>query len=375
LLRDHNDVEAARSQATTTVLVNSIRHDQKATTRTGRLLSPRCVAFVFAAGFLASSPSLGVAAGLDDTVVTASARQLDLGAGGSVTLTTVLPVEATETIVLKDMTGTVVRALVHENRPAGTYRDAWDGLGNGGRRLRDDQYRWVATFESGGDRFTVDRSAELDGDVESQSHPDYKPWDPFNNVALRFTHKFEKPGEILLIFSQATVRVSPSCDAPKYFCRRLDGFWPAGEFAYEWAGVDDSGAFRPDLHAISVLSSHENLSKNAIVVYGGRPSVSRVSVSPAHFRPDLGSQSVSFNLQTYRGERVPAVMTFTNQQSLSALRTLRIPDAAPGLVTTAWDGRADNGARVAPGKYTVTVWVTDSTGQRARGEILTQVDY
>jgi hypothetical protein len=69
------------------------------------------------------------------------------------------------------MKGTVVRTLVDEPRPSGTYADKWDGKGDGGKRLKDDQYRWVATFSDGSHTFTIDRSNEFDGDFELKSHP------------------------------------------------------------------------------------------------------------------------------------------------------------------------------------------------------------
>jgi flagellar hook assembly protein FlgD len=103
--------------------------------------------------------------------------------------------------------------------------------------------------------------------------------------------------------------------------------------------------------------------------------VTGVAVSPSDFHPDAGVQRVTFSLRTYLGEHVLATITWTNQESRSVLKTLTVQNVAPGLVKTTWDGRADNGVLVAPGFYTVTVWVTDSLGQRARGEILTRVGY
>jgi flagellar hook assembly protein FlgD len=329
-------------------------------------------------GMLVSRPATAQQANgvtLGNTSVAADARQLNIGAGGLVTLTTILPLPAMETIVLKDMKGTVVRTLVDEKRPAGTYKDSWDGKGDGGNRLKDDQYRWVAVFSDEGNTFSIDRSKELDGDFELKSHPEYPPWDPFRGTPLRFSHTFERPGEIVLVFCRATFNVTPRCDPPEFFCRFLDGYRPAGEFAYEWAGVDDSGVFRPDIHGIAVISHHEDLAKNAIVVYGGQPSVTRLSVSPAYYRPELDAQRVTFSLQTYQNERISAVISWMNQESRSVLRTLILSDVGPGLVTAAWDGRADNGVRVAPGGYVLSVRVTDALGQEARAEILTTVAY
>jgi flagellar hook assembly protein FlgD len=307
--------------------------------------------------------------------VTASDRQVNVGAGGLVTMTTILSLPATETIVLKNMKGTVVRTLVNAKRAPGKYADTWDGKGDHRKRLKDDQYRWVATFSDRSHSFSIDNSKELDGDFELKSHPEYPPWDPFRGVPLRFSHTFERPGEIVLVFSRATFNVSPRCDPPEFFCRFLDGYWPAGEFAYEWAGADDSGVFRPDIHGIFVISHHEDLAKNAIVVYGGRPSITRLRVSPAQYQPDLGAQEVTFSLQTYQNERTRAVITWMNQVSRSVLRTLTLSDVRSGVATAAWDGRADNGVPVAPGDYTLSVRVTDTLGQEARSEIMTTVAY
>jgi flagellar hook assembly protein FlgD len=312
---------------------------------------------------------------LEDCRVTAGARQLDVGAGGHATLTSVLPLPARETIVLKDMKGTVVRTLVDETRPAGTYADKWDGKGDGGRRLKDDQYRWVATFGDGGRSFTIDRSKELDGDFELKSHAEYPLWNPFGGVPLRFSHTFERPGEIALVFSRATFNVTPRCDPPAFFCRFLGGYRPAGKFSYEWAGVDDTGAFRPDIHAIFVISHHEDLAKNAIVVYGGRPNITGLMVSPAVYRPDLDPQAVTFHLQAFQRETTSIEISWMSQQARSILRAVSLPAVKPGPVKDSWDGRADSGARVAPGNYLLRVRAVDALGQEAVAEVLTTVVY
>ncbi|MBI5440093.1 MAG: hypothetical protein HY900_02660 [Deltaproteobacteria bacterium] len=310
-----------------------------------------------------------------DASVSASGRQLDVGSEQSLVLTSILPLPARETLVLKDADGRIARTLVDAQRSPGTYRDSWDGAGDDGKRLRDGQYRWVATFEDGEHARTIDWSAEKDGDAEVKSHPEYPKWDPFDSVPLKFTHSFDRPGEIVLVFSRETYYVHLTCEAPKFFCRFLDGFRPAGEFTYEWAGVDDTGTYRDDMRGIFVISHHEELSRNGVVVHGGRPAVTTVRVQPALYRPGLGSQNMTFALRTYRGERVSAVVTFTNVESHSVLRTIRVGDAAPGTVTVAWDGRGENGSLVAPGSYLIAVVATDSLGQSSRGEILARVEY
>lgn len=322
-----------------------------------------------------SAPPKARSVTLVNPSVTASDRQVNVGASGLVTLTSILPLPAKETIVLKDIRGAVVRTLVDSRRAPGTYTDAWDGKGDSGKKLKDDQYRWVARFSEDSVSFSIDYSKELDGDFELKSHPEYSPWDPFKGVPLRFSHTFEKPGEIVLVFSRATYNVSPRCNPPEFFCRFLDGYQPAGEFIYEWAGVDDAGVFRPDIHAIFVISHHEDLARNAIIVYGGRPLVTQLSASPAPYRPDMGAQEVTFSLRTFRNERASALITWMNQESRSVLRTLTLTDVRSGLIRITWDGRGENGARVAPGAYTIMVRVTDALGQEARAETLARLEY
>src|SRR5207244_3144884 len=52
--------------------------------------------------------------------------------GGAITYTSLVPFTVTETIVLKDASGSVKRTLVNASRAAGTYNDAWDGRGDSG---------------------------------------------------------------------------------------------------------------------------------------------------------------------------------------------------------------------------------------------------
>ncbi|KAA0255547.1 hypothetical protein FBQ97_00200 [Acidobacteria bacterium ACD] len=322
-----------------------------------------------------SSPAdLAPGKGLDGARVEASSRQLDLRAGQTVSFETELPVPARERITIRDAEGVPVLTLADADRRVGRHSDVWDGRGPGGRRLRDGLYTWIATFSADRKVVTIDATGDVDGGTEVKAHPDYERFDPFRNVPLRFEHAFDEPCEIRLVFSPSTYTRGLSCHPPS-FCRRIDEFQPAGAFAYEWAGVDDTGALREDVHAIYVVCERDRLSRNAIVLYGGKPRVRGVSVSPSYYKPELGEQSLTFSLETYAGEPAAAEVTFTNQESRSALRRLRLGEIAPGPVTAHWNGRGDNGERVAPGPYTVTVTVSDRLGHRATGQILTIVDY
>ncbi len=312
---------------------------------------------------------------LSRCTVEASGRQLNAFAGEGVTFTSTLGAIARETIVITDSHGGVVKHLVDRCAAPGGYDDSWNGTDDRGERVLDGLYRWVATFDDGIGTFTIDQSGELDGDFELKSHPEYNQWKPFENEPLRVRHTFERPGEVVLVFSRDTYYVRPSCEPPKFFCRFLDGFQPAGEFEYDWAGVDDTGARRSDIHGIMVISHHERLPRNGIVVYGGSPRIRDVLVSPTLYRPDSGPQEISFWLTLPAGGRATAVVSITNQESRSCLKRITLPEVMAGRVTTSWDGRTDSGIRSAPGQYTVSVRVTDSLAHAATGEILTVLEY
>jgi flagellar hook assembly protein FlgD len=53
---------------------------------------------------------------------------------------------------------------------------------------------------------------------------------------------------------------------------------------------------------------------------------------------------------------------FRNLTSNSILRTVTTASQSAGTVTLTWDGRADNGAWVAPALYEATITVVDSAG-------------
>ena len=307
--------------------------------------------------------------------VSAVGMSLDVSRGEVVELRSTLAEPTYERLEMRDDRGTTVRTLVDEWRPAGVYSDVWNGLRDDGARLPDGQYRWVATFGSDMCSLVVDKSDQRDGDAEVKGHPEYPPWDAFENKPLRFSHTFDRPGEIVLVFSRDTYDVRLSCDPPRFFCRFLDGYHPGGAFSYEWAGVDDEGRYRDDINAIFVVSHHEDLSRNGVIVHGGHPALSGMAVFPTLFRPGVGPQVVRFRLSCFGDERVNGIVTWTNQESLSVLKTESLLGIGSGMIEIGWDGRADAGDLVAPGRYTVAVVITDRNGQTARGEALTRVEY
>jgi flagellar hook assembly protein FlgD len=126
---------------------------------------------------------------------------------------------------------------------------------------------------------------------------------------------------------------------------------------------------------MGVVTFHDQFSVNAVVVYGTKPSLTNLHVTPPIYGPAAGPQTIAFTLTTFQNQPVTVTSKFLNQDSLSTLRTVTATAVSPGNVSLTWDGRADNGAWVAPGLYTVTVTVTDSIGNVIQSQILTTIRY
>src|SRR5262249_55148307 len=201
------------------------------------------------------------------------------------------------------------------------------------------------------------------------------------NSPLTIQGTFDYPGKVTMICSPwfdnsqgvPVVLYNSDCSAPT-MCLVQDEYYPAGAATVTWADVDSTGAFRGDTAACTFMMKGNSFAQNLVLLYNRKPRITNLAVTPALYNPGKGNQSVNFTLWTYQNQTATITITFINQTSLSVLRTVTQNNVAPGSVSIPWDGKADNGAPVAPGGYTVTVTATNSTGQ-GKAQILTKILY
>jgi hypothetical protein len=240
--------------------------------------------------------------------------------------------------------------------------------------MPDGAYFYIATVTQGAYQMTWDLSNQFWANhsvgYEGQT---FAAFDPFNNQPMSVTYNFSKTARIRVVF-RGSAYLEPNCYPPR-FCFIEDRYEESGPHTFYWAGVDGTGALRRDFSVVVVASHRDNFAKNAVVVFGTKPGLVNVRVTPPVYGPALGSQAVSFDLSTYGGSPAAVTISFLNQASLSVLRTLTLPSVSAGHVEVPWDGRAENGMWVAAGAYTVTVTAQDTLGNQVSGQILTTIQY
>ncbi len=311
--------------------------------------------------------------------VSMNVRQINVATNETVQYTSIVPFALTETLVIKNSDGEIVRTLVNNvPRNAGNHVDTWNGKMVSGAYLPTGGYFYVVTVTDGTNVLTMDQTGQIIPCTACRFVP-YETWDPFNNNPLVLTFPINSPPKLLVLaFSPTLVagvprdHIAEGCDLPN-FCPYTKEYREAGTHTFRWAGVDGTGAFRTDMKGFVMLE--QGIEPNVVVVYGTRLNLSAVTASPSMFNPYKGTQSVSFTIASFQNQAVNITATFQSHSSLSILRTINMTGVTPGNVNIPWDGKADNGMWVAPGGYTVTVKITDPIGNTAGGQILTTVRY
>jgi flagellar hook assembly protein FlgD len=308
--------------------------------------------------------------------VSQNVLQLNGSSGGTVTYTSVVPFTLTETLVVKNEQGQVVRTLVNLERGAGSYADSWNGRNDGGALVPDGPYFYVATATAGANSMTWDLTTQyLNNYFDSKDSLNIAPFDPFNNRPLILTYNSPVSGNVTIsVFG--TRLTSNECNQPpdKALCLVKRKYEECGPHTFIWAGVDATGVYRANAYSLlSITTVRDRFARNAVVVFGTKPTVQNVAVNPPAFAVGSTTPTVSLDLGTHRNQLADVTISFLNQSSLSTLRTITLNAQSPGHIAAWWDGRADNGVFVAPGFYTITVTATDGIGNQVQGQILATV--
>jgi len=295
-----------------------------------------------------------------------SSHELDVGAGGTVTVTTELPVNATETVFIKDKAGATRRTLVNSlPRTSGVYNDVWDGKDNAGTNLVHGEYFVLATVVTQDPvTYTLDltntggvRRPDTDP-VTSEFHLSYpEVFSPYEGEFAEFTFDLDEPSEVDLKVYQ---------NNPNEPERRLlvKEPLPMGSRSLVWDGTDDNGALMS-----KALSGLENwtifyvysLSDNCILVYGERPEVTALEVDPVYFSPVDKDYPSGLELAYSISKTSNVVISIQNSQG-NVVKTMSLGSQSPGSHSVYWDGRTNGGELTDSGRCRIGIQLTDSLG-------------
>jgi hypothetical protein len=147
----------------------------------------------------------------------------------------------------------------------------------------------------------------------------------------------------------------------------LSAYQSSGAHEMLWYGTNIYATFIGGANGLTVIRRNDIWPRNLTLVYGTAPAVSNFTISSPIFNPAAAptvtsGETFSMTVTTFQGRSVTVTGQFKNLSSGSVLRTLTTSSQPPGQVTLSWNGRADNGAWVAPGLYEATITVTDSAG-------------
>lgn len=306
--------------------------------------------------------------------------ELNPSLGQQITYTSIVPFTVSQSIVIKSAAGQTVRTVLNgQSRAAGTYTDTWNGRDDQGAILADGTYFYFSPVVEGASSMTWDQSGETRAGYDAyKSFYTYPAWDPWLNQPLVLSYDFEQAGRVRVIVGIVWYGTFPTMDNhcnPPHVCLVDYAYEDSGPHTFLWNGVDPDGIVRRDLDTATVIITHAGFAKNAAVLYGSvRTAFSNLFINSTLFSPAFQTQSIDFDLTTFRNLPVTLTVKFVNQESKSVLRTIT-GTYNPGHIQIVWDGRADNGMWVAPGEYGLTLKAEDSNGGVARSQGLFAVQY
>ena len=288
-----------------------------------------------------------------------SSHQLNSAQGENVIITTEVPFNATETIVIKDKNSAVVRTLVDNLfRNSGTYNDPWDAKNNSGINVQQGAYYVVVSIVVAQDQWYFLLDLTDTGGLKSQLAITFPSvFSPYKGEIATFSFNLEAPA-IVDLFVRENLENGRT--------RNLFIKEPlaSGNHSIYWDGTDDNGALlsKPvsglDNYVVSWLYS---LSDNGIVAYGERPEATSLSANPVYFSPVDKEYPNGMEI-SYSISKTSDVNIFIQNSQGNIVKTIPAGTQSPGPHAVNWDGRANNGELAQRGAYRVGIELTDSVG-------------
>lgn len=321
-----------------------------------------------------------------------SRKQANVAAGETVIYTSNVPFALTERLEIRRVDGGLVRTLVNnQQRAAGTYTDVWDGRDDQGQLVGDGTYSYSVTVSDA--TSTFDWNAVVFPPVNRTQFEYPKCWsgsawkacsdttvdfdfDPYAGKPLRIAYCVgggdpdtgctgSAPARVIVKLSSSD-ETTDACDAG---CVSFDR-QPSGLQELIWYGLSWFGNYIGDMPRLTVIRQFDQIAESWTVVHGSGLKITGLTIDPPMFGPagvpmPVSGQTFTINVTRFANRPVTVTGQFRNMESNDILRTFTTATQNSDVVTLTWDGRADNGNRVAPGTYEVLLTLTDTGGAQA----------
>ena len=317
----------------------------------------------------------------------------------TVMYTSYVPFTLNETIQVKSQTtNAIVRTIFNGSRAAGTWDDSWDGKNDQGQPLGDGSYYFLTTVTEGASTFVWDETSILEGGPVTQyEYPTCRndsnqlvacdsstlTFDPYRNKPLRINFCVGGghvatgcTGNTPAVVTAKISGVSEDSGTCDTYC--IDTFNSgSGPREILWYGTNRNGQYIAGMSTRLLVLRGGTYPRNVVLLTGTAPKISVFDIQPMYFFNPGGPVTQNFivDVTSPAGRPVSISAQFRNMSSLSVLRTITLPASTAAQQTLSWNGRADNGAFVAPGTYEVILKATDSAGGTATVKPLVMVRY
>ena len=286
-----------------------------------------------------------------------STDTIDTGLGQTVNITTVLGGTTDVSLVMESRDGEVARTLVPwTRRTGGTYVDVWNGLDDEGTPVSEADYYAVLLYKVDGQEYRLDHRTNSGGVQFNPSR---------TRLPSRFSPLAGEPLSVTVTLNQAAEvtafigRYSVNTRLVTLLERRPLG---RGSHVLVWNGEDGDGKlFHPpagDSFLYGLFGF--TLSNNAVYVRSGT-HVTGVSAEPSIANPLQEESRVSFTLN----QAADVELTVSDASSGRAVARRTFTGLSSGANTVNWDGKADDGTYVAPGRYRIGITAIDGNGFRS----------
>lgn len=295
-------------------------------------------------------PSVSLSVGTDT---------LDPLAGGAVTIDTQLGGTTEVSLVIEDRARQVVRTLVPwGERPGGSHRDSWSGYDDQGNLLPEGDYYTVLLYRIDGTEHRLDHRATSGGSQFTPTRSRFpSTFAPFAGDPLDITFTLNRAAEVTAFIGRYNVNTRLVTLLERKPLGR-------GTHHLTWTATDSDGRFMQPPSGDRFLFGlfGFTLADNGIYLKSGA-HLTGLAVAPSIFNP--GNPDEVSQLRFHLDKAADIELVVADADSGKRVTKRSVPGLPPGEGLITWDGTADDGTPVAPGRYRLGVTAIDAAGSRS----------